>query len=44
MYVSFVLNKASVKPSAVHLYPNIGRVPTHGFVVLVTTVIAPILP
>ena len=41
---SFVLNKASVKPSAAHLYPNIGRVPTHGFVVLVTTVIAPILP
>ena len=41
---SFVLNKASVKPSAVHLYPNIGRVPTHGFVVLVTTVIAQILP
>ena len=41
---SFFLNMGSVKPSAAHLYPNIGRLPTHGFVVLVTTVIAPILP
>ena len=41
---SFVLNRDSVKPSAAHLYPNIGRLPTHGFVVLVTTVIAPIVP
>ena len=41
---SFVLNRDSVKPSAAHLYPNIGRLPTHGFAVLVTTVIAPILP
>ena len=40
----FVLNRASVKSSAAHLHPNIGRVPTHGFVVSVTTVIAPILP
>ena len=40
---SFVLNRDSVKPSAAHLYPNIGRLPTHGFAVLVTTVIAPIL-
>ena len=38
---SFVLNRVSVKPSVAHLYPNIGRVPTHGFVVEVTTVIAP---
>ena len=28
------------KPSGTHLYPNIGRVPTKGFLVLVTTVIA----
>ena len=28
------------KPSATHLYPNIGQVPTQGFIVLVTTVIA----
>ena len=28
------------KPSATHLYPNIGQVPTQGFSVLVTTVIA----
>ena len=41
---SFFLNMGSVKPSAAHLYPNIGRLPTHGFVVLVTTVIAPIVP
>ena len=41
---SFVLNRDSVKSSAAHLYPNIGRVPTHRFVVFVTTVIAPILP
>ena len=27
-------------PSATHLYPNIGRVPTQGFLVLVPTVIA----
>ena len=38
---SFVLNRVSVKPSVAYLYPNIGRVPTHGFVVEVTTVIAP---
>ena len=41
---SFVPIKFSVKPSAPHLYPYIGRVPTHGFVLLVPTVIAPILP
>ena len=28
------------KPSGTHLYPNIGRVPTQGFLGLVTTVIA----
>ena len=28
------------KPSATHLYPNIGQVSTQGFPVLVTTVIA----
>ena len=28
------------KPSGTHLYPNIGRVPTQGFLALVTTVIA----
>ena len=38
---SFVLNKVRVKPSVAHLYPNIGRVPTHGFVVEVATVITP---
>ena len=38
---SYVLNRVRVKPSVAHLYPNIGRVPTDGFVVVVTTVIAP---
>ena len=36
---SFFLNRVRVKPSVAHLYPNIGRVPTQGFLVLVTTVI-----
>ena len=39
----FALNRVRVrvrvKPSAAHLFPNIGRVPTQGFLVLVTTVI-----
>ena len=38
---SYALNRVRVKPSVAHLYPNIGRVPTDGFVVVVTTVIAP---
>ena len=28
------------KPPGIHLYPSIGQVPTQGFLVLVTTVIA----
>ena len=36
---SFALNRVRVKPSAAHLFPNIGRVPTQGFLVLITTVI-----
>ena len=28
------------QPSGTHLYPNIGQVPTQGFLVLVTTLIA----
>ena len=36
---SFALNRVRVKPSAAPLYPNIGRVPTQGFLVLVTMVI-----
>ena len=36
---SFALNRVRVKPSAAHLYLNIGRLPTQGFLVLVTTVI-----
>ena len=36
---SYALNRVRVKPSAAHLYPNIGRVPTQGFLVLVSTMI-----
>ena len=32
---SYVLNRVRVKTSVAHLYPNIGRVPTDGFVVVV---------
>ena len=36
---SFALNRVRVKPSVAPLYPNIDRVPTQGFLVLVTMVI-----